>query len=90
MPRRIAAENRIIPTVRKHIVPQEALAGGSVAVSVDKSAEGGVVISALEVIEARFSDCGLSLRAIWAGFLLGKMAIPGGQNTLPESTMTLL
>ena len=47
--------NRIITTIRKHVVPEEALAGACIAVGVDESSEGGVVISALQVIEARFS-----------------------------------
>ena len=59
----IISVHRIIIAIRKHIEPQEALAGGGVAVGVDKSAEGGVVISALEVIEARFSDCVQALKA---------------------------
>ena len=46
--------NRIVPAVRKHIVPQEALAGAGVAVGVEEAAKGGVVISGLQVVEARF------------------------------------
>ena len=53
MSRRITAGNWIIPTVRKHIVPEEALAGAGVAVCVEESSEGRIVISALQVIEAR-------------------------------------
>ena len=60
---RVITVRRVIIAVRKHIVPKEALAGGGVAVGVDKSAEGGVVISALEVIEARFFDCVQALKA---------------------------
>ena len=45
--------HRTVFTVRKHIVPQEALAGTGVAVSVEESAEGGVVVAGLEVVEAR-------------------------------------
>ena len=45
-------EDRTIPTVRKHIVAQEALAGAGVAVCVEESSEGRIVIYALEVIEA--------------------------------------
>ena len=43
----------IIPTVRKHIVPQETLACACVAVGVEEAAERWIVISALEVVEAR-------------------------------------
>ena len=53
MSRGIKPINWIIPTVRKHIIPQEALAGAGVAVGVDESAESWVIISALEIIEAR-------------------------------------
>ena len=73
---------RIIPTVRKHIVPQETLACAGVGVGVEEAAERWIVISALEVIEARFFDCGLSLRGILATFLIVsnhvKVAAPGG------------
>ena len=44
---------RIISAIRKHIVPEEALADTCVAVSVQESPERGVIISALQVIEAR-------------------------------------
>lgn len=40
----------------------------SVAVGVEKSAEGWVVISALEVVEARLFDDGLPLEANWDDF----------------------
>ena len=48
---RISIANRVIPAIRKHIVPQETLAGGGVGVGVDEAADLGIVISALEVIE---------------------------------------
>ena len=35
-------------------MPQEALAGGGVGVGVDESADGGVVIAGLEVIQGGF------------------------------------
>ena len=44
---------RIIPAVRKHIEPQEALAGAAVGIGVEEALHGGVIISALQVIEAR-------------------------------------
>ena len=43
----------IVSAIRKHIISQEALAGAGVAVGVEEPSQGGVVISALEVIEAR-------------------------------------
>ena len=48
----IRACNRIVVTIRKHIVPQEALAGTGVAVGVEEAAQRGVVVSGLQVIEA--------------------------------------
>ena len=42
----------IVPAIGKHVIAEEALAGGDEGVGVDKSADGGVVITALQVIEA--------------------------------------
>ncbi len=56
--------HRIIPAVRKHIVPEEPLPRAAVGIGVEESAEGRVVISALEVVEARLYDSKLPLRAI--------------------------
>ena len=64
MSRRITAGNWIIPTVRKHIVPEEALAGAAVGVCVEEALDDGVVISGLQVVEARLRNCVLPLRAI--------------------------
>ena len=61
MARAIIANYAVIPAIRKHIIPQEALTSAGVAVGVEESAEGGVVISALEVVEARLGDEVLSL-----------------------------
>ena len=55
---------RIILTVRKHIVPQEALAGAAIGVCVEEALDDGVVISALEVVEACLLSYGLPLMAI--------------------------
>ena len=75
---------RIILTVRKHIVPQEALAGAAIGVCVEEALDDGVVISALEVVEACLFDCILPLRTICAGFLVvknrSKGAAPGGRT----------
>ena len=68
---------RVVPAVRKHIVPQEALAGAGVAVSVEESAEGGVVISGLQVIEARF---GVVVVTAVAQGVDGCQAAGGGQG----------
>ena len=55
---------RIILTVRKHIVPQEALAGAAIGVCVEEALDDGVVISGLQVIEARLFNGGLPLKVI--------------------------
>ena len=55
MPRRIKIIDWIIPTIREHIVPQEALSGAAVGVCVEEALDNGVVISGLEVIEVRLS-----------------------------------
>ena len=46
----------IVQTIGKHIVAQDTLAGGDESVGVDKSAEVGIIITALEVIELGFGD----------------------------------
>ena len=65
---RISYIYRVIPTIRKHIEPEEALAGAAVAVRVEETLDDGIVISALEVIEARLFDGGLPMEAILQGF----------------------
>ena len=52
----IVRVNWIIPTVRKHIVPQEPLPRACVAVSIDEPLDYRIVISGLQVIEARLFD----------------------------------
>ena len=83
----------IIPTVRKHIVPQETLACACVAVGVEEAAERWIVISALEVVEARLHTILLPLNEKmagpnteesierWAGFESGIIVSNG--DTLP-------
>ena len=43
--------NRIIPTVGKHIIAQEPLAGGGVGVGIEESAYLGIVITGLQIVE---------------------------------------
>ena len=59
----IAKICRTIPTIRKHIVPQEPLAGAGVAVRVEETLDDGIVISALEVIEARLYNGEVAMRS---------------------------
>ena len=61
---RIEENNRVILTVREHIVPQEAPASACVAVCVEEAAQGRVVVAALQVVEARLFSCVLPLRPI--------------------------
>jgi len=91
MTSRIITVYRVIVAIRKHIEPGKALARGSKAVCVEEAADGGVIISALEVIEVGFFDEGLSLRAIWGGFMLVKKLIKlrsGRTITLPEAILS--
>ena len=48
----ICPVHRIVVAIREHIAPEEALAGGGEAVGVDEAADRGVVIAALQIIEA--------------------------------------
>ena len=48
--------HRIIIAVRKHIVPEKALSRAAVGVCVEEALHNGVIISALEVVEARLRE----------------------------------
>ena len=43
--------NRVIQAIDKHVIAQDPLAGGNEGVSIDESAPGGIVISALEIVQ---------------------------------------
>ena len=60
---RIEENNRVILTVREHIVPQEAPASACVAVCVEEAAQGRVVVAALQVVEARLFDGEVAMRS---------------------------
>lgn len=45
---------RTIVAVRKHIIPQEALACAAVGVRIEETLNNGVVVAGLEVIESGF------------------------------------
>jgi hypothetical protein len=47
--------DRIIKAIREHIMSENALAGGSEDIGIDESAEFGVIIAGLQVIETGFS-----------------------------------
>ena len=51
---------RIIAAIGEHIAAEDALSGGGEAVRVEEAAEGGVVVSALEVVESRLYGLGVA------------------------------
>ena len=63
--RRIHSADRVVPAVGKHVIAQEALTGGNKGVGVEESAPGGVVITALEIIEASFLDMLVAIMLIF-------------------------
>lgn len=68
----------VVIAIREHIAAEEALAGGGKAVSIDKPADGGVIITGLQVIESGF------LGAVLAGTdILGTFPQHGGGVSAP-------
>ena len=59
----INSANRIIAAVGKHVITEDALTCGNEGVGVDKSADCGVIITALQVIEAGILGRGLAKRS---------------------------
>ena len=47
----VAKQDGIIQAVRKHIVAKQTLAGGDEGIGIDESAPGGIVITALEIVQ---------------------------------------
>ena len=86
-----------VVTVRKHIVPQEALAGAGVAVGVDKPSQNRVVISALQVVEVRLFGRAVAIEAKKRSICLLNMRVqvhkkvkivrgfPGRAGALPDA-----
>ena len=56
---------RIIVAICKHIATEDALAGGDVDVGIDESTDLRIVISALQVIEARFLGVELAILTLF-------------------------
>ena len=54
---------RVIIAIRKHIEPSEALASAAVGIGVEEALHGGVIISALEIIEAGFFGLSVAIEA---------------------------
>ena len=44
-------KNGIIQTIGKHVIAEDALAGGGVGVGVDESADTGIIVTRLEIVE---------------------------------------
>ena len=55
--------HRVIIAVRKHIVPQEALAGAAVGIGVEEPLDDGIVISALQIVEPGFRGVVVAIEA---------------------------
>ena len=52
---RIKSKCRTVPTIRKHIVTQNILSRRGEGIRIDESTDGGIVVTALEVVEPGFS-----------------------------------
>ena len=51
----ITQDHRTIVAIRKHVIAEGSLAGGDEGISIDETADGGVVKTALQVIQTGFS-----------------------------------
>ena len=69
MPGGIKDIDRSVAAVRKHIVAEEALAGAAVGVCVEEALDNGVVISGLQVVEARLFERVVAIEAKKRSFL---------------------
>jgi hypothetical protein len=56
----VLSNYRIVQAVGEHVIAEQALAGGGVCVGVDESAEAGIVITGLQVIQAGFLIVGVA------------------------------
>ena len=59
---------RIVQTIGKHVIAQDTLAGGGVSIGIDESAQFGIVITGLEVVEGGFNVLGLSAVVYYIDF----------------------
>ena len=60
----IHKSHRIIQTIGKHVIAEDALTGAGVGISVDEPAYFGIVITGLEVVERGLSVLGLTMMPI--------------------------
>ena len=75
---------RIIPTVRKHIVPNNALPCGRIPIRIDKPPPPRVIIPALQIVQPRFRVVDVS--AVAQGVLCAEgccQRAGGGQRIAP-------
>ena len=56
----INKNHRIIQAIGKHIIAQNTLASAGVGIGIDESAQFGIVITGLEIVERGFSVLGLA------------------------------
>ena len=56
----IRSINGIIAAICKHVIAQQALAGGDIDVRIEEAADCGIIISALQVIQPGISDTELA------------------------------
>ena len=59
----VCVKNRIVQAIRKHVIAQDALAGGDEGIGVEEAAYCGIVITALEVIESQLNRIDIALAA---------------------------
>ena len=78
---RVNCSYRIIPTVRKHIVPEEALPCAAVGVCVEEALDDGVIISALQIVEPGFFGLSVAIEAKRGHFKLPKKQLQVGDKT---------
>ena len=76
----IRAIYRVAPAICKHIASKDALAGGGVAVRVDESAEGGIVIPALQIIQSQLLNGAVAVRSKKQHFLRVFSAVGRGPD----------
>ena len=65
----ITEPNRIIQAIGKHVITQNTLSGAGVGICIDESAQFGIIISGLEIVERGLSILGLTARTIYSHYV---------------------
>ena len=81
---RVYSVHRIIATIGVHIVAEDALAGRDETVGIDESANGGVIVAALEVVQ--FCFCIPYIAAVTEG-VQGSYNAGGGAERIAPSVV---